>query len=398
MKVVSKMKILYVVSRAIQINSSSSIRNLSLIKGLTILGHDVTVLSSMYDKNHMGYDVNLEPQNVKQIFIKVGGIQKIASLSRKYKRYKILRQYGNKIVNFLSVYDNLKGIIKHMEQIDITDNMYDLIISSSDPKSSHLFVYKLYQKGSLRDTPWVQIWGDPFSADITRNSKLYKWRAKLEEKRLLGKATWSVYVSKLTLEAQKRRYFQYSDKMIFCAPGYVKEKEYQVKEITGIPKIVYCGNYSSKARNLLPFYRAMLKTQYNVVICGNGDISIENTEHIILRERSSFEEVEHIEEDADVLVYLCNKKGSQIPGKIYQYLGTTKYILFILDGEIDNIKKIFEPYARFVFCKNTEEDILDKLDKIFKGQYQHMQFVVKEFSPESRALDLMCQIGYENEY
>ena len=155
MEVVSKMKILYVVSRAIQINSSSSIRNLSLIKGLTILGHDVTVLSSMYDKNHMGYDVNLEPQNVKQIFIKVGGIQKIASLSRKYKRYKILRQYGNKIVNFLSVYDNLKGIIKHMEQIDITDNMYDLIISSSDIPESSSIIFGYLSK--ISDTPTVKL-------------------------------------------------------------------------------------------------------------------------------------------------------------------------------------------------------------------------------------------------
>ena len=76
------MRILYVVSRAIQINSSSSIRNLASIRGLAELGHKVTVLSAMYDKNHSNYDEKLEPEGVEKIYLTVGSIQKAAAVSR----------------------------------------------------------------------------------------------------------------------------------------------------------------------------------------------------------------------------------------------------------------------------------------------------------------------------
>ena len=79
------------------------------------------------------------------------------------------------------VYDSLKGITRCIEETEIQDDSYDLVISSSDPKSSHLFVYELYQRKRLKKTPWVQIWGDPFAADITNTSLIYRWKAKREE-------------------------------------------------------------------------------------------------------------------------------------------------------------------------------------------------------------------------
>lgn len=391
------MKILYVVSRAIQINSSSSIRNLATVNGLVELGHEVTIISSMYDKNHVSYDEKLVPEKAEKIYLSVGGIQKIASVGRKFKKLNFFRVKVNAFLHLFNVYDNLQGIVKAIDQIEITDDMYDIVISSSDPKSSHLFVYELFRQKKLDKTPWVQIWGDPFAADITNSSLIYRWRAKREEEKLLEQATYVAYVSKLTCEEQKRRYPNSAKKMIYNLPAYVKESGEDDRKIGNPMNVVYCGNFSSKARNIVPFYNAMRKSEYDVSICGNGDVKIENTKNIKYRERCSFEEVNRVEQAADVIVYLCNKSGTQIPGKIYQYVGTCKYILFILDGDVQEVKALFEGYERFVFCNNDEADILCKLSEIQEGKHINTRFILEDFSARNRAQSLLSKIGMCNE-
>ena len=67
-----------------------------------------------------------------------------------------------------------------------------------------------------------------------------------------------------------------------------------------------------------------------------------------------------LEDATDVLVFLCNRTGGQIPGKIYQYSATNKIILFILDGTDEEkriLKNYFAQFNRYVFCENTVEDI-----------------------------------------
>ena len=71
-----------------------------------------------------------------------------------------------------------------------------------------------------------------------------------------------------------------------------------------------------------------------------------------------------------MLVFLCNRRGGQIPGKIYQYSSTEKTILFILDGteeEKAEICRYFGQYHRYVFCENTEEDVGRAIRQIENG-------------------------------
>lgn len=56
------------------------------------------------------------------------------------------------------IYDNLKGIANYADKLGIKDGDYDLIISSSDPKSSHLFVNNMFERKIISKTPWIQIW------------------------------------------------------------------------------------------------------------------------------------------------------------------------------------------------------------------------------------------------
>ena len=73
------------------------------------------------------------------------------------------------------------------------------------------------------------------------------------------------------------------------------------------------------------------------------------------------------EEKTNALVFLCNRAGGQIPGKIYQYSATHKWILFILDGpeeEKKTLRAFFEPFHRYVFCDNTVESIEEAIRRI----------------------------------
>ena len=84
-------------------------------------------------------------------------------------------------------------------------------------------------------------------------------------------------------------------------------------------------------------------------------------------------------------MFLCNRQGGQIPGKIYQYSATDKTILFILDGTEDEqavLKDYFGKFNRYVFCRNTVEDITCAIRQIESGDIGSVRNVpLDDFEP-----------------
>ncbi|OAS21870.1 hypothetical protein [Paenibacillus oryzisoli] len=380
------MKILYVVSRPLEINTSSSIRNRATIEGLLTLGHNVDLITTEFDKNHSNYDHSLSYSNLNVRYLKLGGIQDIAKITRKFKAIQPFKKLAYNVMKFFEIYDNLKGIVDYVtkDHLEITDNKYDLIISSSDPKSSHLFVRRMFERGLVNKTPWIQIWGDPFLSDITRSNKLLNSKIKKEEKKLFEFANKIIYVSSLTMNEQKILYPEYSMKMDYIPIPYVKEEVYPNKEIDkGKLTFLYCGDYSSKIRDIKPLYNAINDSRHNLIICGLSDINIDCTDRIQVFPRVSFEKTKEFEKECDVLVHLSNIAGTQIPGKIYQYSGTNKLILFILDGQKETLIKTFNKYSRYIFTDNKKNQIEEIITRIESDEFENTKFVVKDFSPEN---------------
>jgi hypothetical protein len=383
------MKILYVVSRPLEINTSASIRNRATIEGLIELGHNVDLITSEPDKNHSNYS-NTIIQGLNTKYLKLGGIQSAAQIGRKYKILKPIKNLVYRYLSRVDIYDNLKSIINHLGKMHIYDNDYDLIISSSDPKSSHLFVRKMYEKKLLDKTPWVQIWGDPFLSDITRNNKRLDKKIKKEENRLLHYASKVVYVSNPTMLQQRKIYPDHADKMTHIPIPYIKEEIYpDINCSKESLTFLYCGDYSSKIRNIEPLYHAIDKTNHKLIICGNSDLKLESTDRIKIYPRVSYERTKEFEKECDVLVHLSNLKGTQIPGKIYQYSGTNKPILFILDGEKTELTDTFGTYNRYIFADNTVSELLERFDSIYSGEYNNTLFVEKSFSPLKIAQEII---------
>ena len=376
-------RILFVVSRPIEINTSASIRNKAMLEGLVLNGHKVDVVTAMPDMNHAAYDESLSVEGVSITRIPMNNAQKLASLSRKNKVFLIMRALVFKWMAKHEIYDYYKFITCHTEYVDLSDNRYDFIISSSDPKSSHLFVMKLLEKQKDKfHGKWIQIWGDPFLADITRIGKNAK-RIKAEESRLLQAADMVFYVSRLTLNQQKLLYPEQCPKMRYTPIPYVQEHitKNRYLDVNSEINLAYCGDYSPLVRNIGPLYDAINNhSGFRLVICGASTDPLCSTENVEVRGRVPYEIVHEVEDEADVLIFLANRKGAQIPGKIYQYAGTNKPILFILDGDEECLKEQFHQYGRFVFAYNSSTSIMQALEQIRCSDMEYIP--LKEFSKE----------------
>lgn len=246
---------------------------------------------------------------------------------------------------------------------------YDLVFSNSSPNSAHLLAEKLIDSGHVKTKRWVQVWEDPWYFDLygTKNKRVYK-----EEYRLLSKCNEVYYVSPLTCYYQKKYFPKAANRMRTIPLPYLDFGSNLGTKVTkriDMEKmcIGYFGDYHSYVRNILPLYEAANQEAMQMLICGNTDLCLKNTETIHIHERVGLQELLIYQEQANVLVHLSNLKGGQIPGKIYHYSATDKIILFILDGteeEKEMLKSYFEKYQRYVFCDNTKESIIDALDRI----------------------------------
>ena len=280
--------------------------------------------------------------------------------------FRKIKSFARSIYYNLTIYDPLKGCIKYIGEIEgQVESEYDIVISMSDPKSSHLLALALLDKGIVGCGSYIQIWGDPMYLDITNKTLIPKTIIKKEEEKLIKRSDKIFYVSPLTLEAEKKIFPKYADKMDVLFPTYQGKSVYE--PVTKIKKIGYFGDYNSEIRDIMPLYNAVKDSKYELIICGNSDLKLNSTNNISINGRVSFSKVKEFEEDVDLLVHISNKFGTQIPGKIYQYMGTNKPILFVLDGPKELLVKVFEPFNRVMFCNNNEEDIIKTIQKFNAG-------------------------------
>lgn len=394
------MKILFIAGQAIRSNSSVTMMNLGYINGFVQAGHDVRVITSKLPNNHIATDIGFEiPESIVLDEYDISPAFNILSSKQKKNDNKnfiigIFKKMIRKLYYKISIYDSTKSWVNSVTEIDLSNEFFDLVISLSDPKHSHLFAQRLLNNKRVRCNKWVQLWGDPMYLDITRKGILFRSRLFKEEERLISNADKVIYVSPFTAIEQKKNYPNYSKKIDYVLIPYFRRDETTPKNFKN-KKIVfgYYGDYDSKIRNLKPLYDAAVESKSILKIRGNSDKPFKSTSYIDVKSRVILKELEEIEEETDVLVHLCNSKGTQIPAKVYYYSGTKKPILFILDGETEKIKKFFEPFERYIFCENNKEDILHAMNRILEIIEDGKDLrIVDELSPVSIVEEMLRKI------
>lgn len=277
--------------------------------------------------------------------------------SLKDKIKNLVRKNLYSVYTSFSIYDPRKGLSKTSNTINFKGK-FDLIISSSDPKSSHVIAEKLMKSKTRVCDQWIQYWGDPFAVDINRKSLLPKKFIQYEENRILKLADKIIYVSPFTLELQKELFPDIKNKAEFLPIPYLETKFSSKKNHNEVLNIGYFGDYYSNDRNIIPLYESIKNSSHFLKICGYGDISLQQNSNIEISPRVSYDNVKKFEEESDLLVCICNRRGTQIPGKVYHYAGTDKPILIILDGENNNeLKEYFKSFGRYIMCNNDSESI-----------------------------------------
>lgn len=378
------MKMLVINGDCLQTNSSANLCHISYIRGLLNSGHDVTLLSAD------GKDYILDPSIVipsSTIHYTFYGVSLYERLSLRKKASvnvssvpmadkntcaslmgRMIRYAKKIVISLYGVHGIYAPFVRKAKKLKIAEE-FDYLISLSTPPSSHLLAHKLLKSGNVRAKHWIQIWEDPWYSDaygFNGKNRIYK-----EEKRLLSFAEKVCYVSPLTLKNQRRMYPESAHKMFWQPlPFYY---QYDPVDTSGFDRnrYGYFGDYVPAARNLTPFYEAAKETGIEVNICGNPSNLFLSTEHIHIHPRLPLDKLKPVEDSTNVLIFLCNRKGGQIPGKIYQYSATDKTILFIMDGTPEEqkvLREFFGKFNRYVFCQNTKEDIVRAIREIESGE------------------------------
>lgn len=372
------MKILTIFTQPIENNTSSMIRCRNVLNGIASLGNDIIVYSPYPNVNSMYYgkEYKIDTRIVVRRYGKEsnnsthGNNAEIGVKGTLRKIYRKFDLFGSSII-----------YVKYTNEIiKQTDNeKIDMVLSLSSPIATHIISNKLIKrKKGLR---YIQQWGDPLVADITRKSLTPKWVQHIIESCLICKADKIFYVSPITLQGQRKMFPKYKDKMEFV-PTPAEERIYEIPSNNKL-KIGYFGSYQTSARNIMPLYEtAKMNKEVELLVVGDSDIELAETENIKRIVRTTPEIVDEMMKQMDVIICLMNSSGGQIPGKIYNYACTNKEILMITDGEQgDAIREFFDSYDRFTFVENNGDAIGKQLKKYIEGGVPIRQSV-KEFTPE----------------
>lgn len=384
------MKILFITSSYDKIGSAS-VRNISLTNGLIENNCEVDVLTQFWPKSMVDLSIKeyIDPRiNVYRDHIKV--IDTFFSNKRwdeEKKEKKIVGVVKELLRQFYFFPDIDKEWIysfnKHIEY-----NKYDLIISSSDTKTSHFIAKKIAKKYGIK---WFSYWGDPWEDDMgTKGIK--KIIARHFERILLEICDCNFYTSEPTLYAMKKKYPHIS-KMYFLKRAYMSEiigEKYTGKKYI---KVNYCGSiyygrnidiFIDKINRFNSSDERKVKIDFYGIYPYEFKKQYEN-DYVKFYGLVDHRTVDSLLKEADILLMIMNDSAShQIPGKLFDYFGTNKCILVLASDNKNIVEQFIESTNR---CKIFHNDNMD-ISKLFEWlNYQYEP--VKDYCTKNVAKELL---------
>lgn len=393
-------RVLIINSGCLTVNCSANLCHIAYIQGFLDCGCEVIVISKSNKGQNEDQSLVL-PVGAKYLQFDGSKLASHASESLKatMKKSESKRTLKSCLVSFVK-----KTIIKLYGPMGVSqawinnvvhnfkDNQeFDLILSLSGPVSSHMAAAELIQRNKIKAKYFCELWEDPWQLDLF-NDVVDPNKLKIEEK-MTEMANKVLYVSPLTLENQRRMFAASNEKMDWLPLPYYYKDTNTVD--LNISVYGYFGDYYPQSRNILPFYNASKSKRAIVNICGNPTGLIESSGNIKVMPRVSLDILKQFENQTNILVLICNLRGGQIPGKIYQYAATNKRILFVLDGtehEKEVLKEYFSSFNRFYFCENTVEDI-SRMMEIIENDNTIDCRPVEYFAPKNIASEIMRKCG-----
>ncbi|QWF33150.1 hypothetical protein [Pseudoalteromonas sp. SiA1] len=390
------MRVLYVASLFRKKSCSASIRNVALVNGLKELGCSVSVLTIEYPSvvldpylvSSVNEDVNIIELNAGYISSFIPSIYKGAGV-KKENMFSKLKRFVKNVIYF-------PGIDKKWISTVTPKNYknYDLIISSSDTKTSHFVASKIVRTYPIK---WLQIWGDPWADDVGIKNNFLKLRASIYEKKLLKSANFIGYVSLPTAQKVSLQNPDFAEKIKFIPRNFFKTVEHTVVT-NDIFRIAYTGVL--KGRDIIPIIKAIdsynaansLRIELDIFgrISPEQEKIINDYKAVTYFGEVSLQEVYEVFKRSHALLYLGNAAGSsQIPGKLYDYFGTKLPILALVQDMNDAVTSFILESKRCVVFKNKSE--LINLKQLVES-HNTVQ-VLQQYSPAAVASQIIKLIN-----
>lgn len=344
------MNILVVSLYPLERNTSVANSSISIVKGLLSLGHRVTMLMPEWPTNDTGVDMS--------------ALRVVHIPGQPDKRYSLKSKWVGKIHSHFDILDVSRGYMKSIGEVVIPDEFFDVVLSLSDPKVSHLYANELIRLKKIRYGRWIQHWGDPITGDFTRHYWWPEWVIRLYERSIIHKADKAVFVTPFTYEMECEEHPRLRQRIVF-APLPAEMLPIVDSPLSKDLRLSYLGDYNPSIRNLKPLYDACAnKAGIKLTIAGNGP-RYPQCDNITFLPRIPQQQAQQIENDSDVIVCVCNLTGTMIPGKITYKASTNKHILVVLENDnYEAMKAYLESYNRYILCRNTLESISAALEEL----------------------------------
>ncbi|NFA42789.1 hypothetical protein EXM65_09440 [Clostridium botulinum] len=427
------MKILVIATYLPPYIGSGNIRVLNYINYLSRLKNNIDVIGVDYPKDAIAYDKNLEnvfddeiniyrlnPGFIYRIFNrkktvktneKIDNQSQINLLNRiKYKLNKFIK------LNFLipdSFIFWIKPAYKKGCEL-IKKNNYDLILSIHETPSSHIVAYKLKRKFNVK---WIGYWSDPWCGDsaLRCNGAFLKNKIeeKIEKKIVLGMDKL-LFTTNGTLQSYVKKYNIDEKNVDIVYRGYdpqmyneIDNQEFDSKYFKKNKiNIVHTGTIYNKLRDIQPLYESLEKirgnnsevfNKLNILFIGQFTEEkdkelLESIECIkILPLMPFFESIKFVVH-ADILLLYGNKNSTQVPGKLYEYIGSKATVITILGSENDESGIIMKKINKGPIINNTVKELNNLLLNIDEILYNEKNLIWRnpnlEFTWENIVNDL----------
>lgn len=248
---------------------------------------------------------------------------------------------------------------------------YNIMISST----CHLIAYAIKKRTGLR---WVTDYADPVAFDPPLSRNKMKFQVEYTgERRILKLADALVVTTQETKQDFLKHYPFLNEAKVVVIPMGVDYGIFKKATIKSADKfrILYVGEVYPGTRTVEPFMDAIRlfeKQKHKEVIEVNfaGRVTDEITRPIRRKQLwdtikplgfTPYDEIPGLLMGSDVLLFLGNQGGLQVPGKLFEYLAARRPILFIKGDEKDPSLQFLEHLNRGIIVNNRPEEIYGAL-------------------------------------
>lgn len=405
--------ILFVSCYSVDINNSASIE---LIYYMNLLASSnknfkIHLLTLSFPSDSIYYDGELSKLVNKNIVVhRVNGSfilnkmlpKKIVCENKTNIKSKRLIWIKNKIVIIDPYTSWINKACKYFKKY-LSNIKFDIIVGMHEPPSSLICAYKIKNmvKRYNDAVKLVSYFSDPYCNEVSRRNRSYLVRLfnRIIENKIVINSDKFLFVTKNNMEHYREKYKLIPKSMELIHRGFDDKlysdskknypSEFQLDKINTL----YAGDIVKGVRDIREFIKALdlIQVKFSDIFCklninfvGNiNDLEqkeMADASSIKLKSRIPYSDIINMIVNSDILLIFGNKEFSQIPAKIYDYMGSNAIILVILEDYNDPLYKLVSGINGVYCCLNNRNDIMKVMCDILINFNRDIEFNRDEFN------------------